>query len=127
MHASPLSFFLGAVTSAAAVSAALLCVGTADAFLPPLFRANDIEYRGAYRQHDDGDGNIINETHSYALRAYSAFCFLLVFTIIAVKIAAMPRTISQPTMGIQAAPKLPPVRRVPKKNTRKPTVYPTEN
>lgn len=127
MHASPLSFFLGTVTSASAVSAALLCIGTADTFLAPLFRANDIQYRGADDQHDGGNGNIINDTHTYALRAYSAFCCLLVLTIIAVKIAAMPRTIAQPTMGIQAAPKLPPVKRVPKKKTRKPTVYPTEN
>ena len=72
--------------------------------------------------------SLYNPQYSYyTLRAYSAFSCLFFLMIIAVKIAAIARTIAQPTIGIQRAPKLPPVKSVPKKNTRNPIVYPTEN
>ena len=110
-------FFVGA-----AVAAALLGVGTTNAFLSAFLGTNDIEYCRANDQCDRGDRYVINDSHNYTFRAYSAPSCLFFLMIITVKIAAIARTISQPRIGIQAAPKLPPVRSVPKKNTRNETV-----
>ena len=120
-------FCLGVTTSTVAISSALLCVRTTDTFFSAPFRTNDIEYRCTNDKHDCGDCYIINDTHNYAPRAYSALSCLFFLIIMKVKIAAIASVITQPTMGIQAAPKLPPVKSVPKKNTRKPITYPTAN
>ena len=126
-------------------SAALLCVRTADTFFTTHFCAYDIEYCQTDDQRDRGNCDIVYHIHlvrpafleisetlsgsrskinvaDYAFKAYSAFSSLFFLMIITVKIAAMARTIAQPMIGIQTAPKLPPVKSVPKKNTRKPTV-----
>ena len=112
---------------AVAISSALLRVWTTDTFFSAFPCANNIEYRSANDKHDRGDCYIINDTHNQTLRAYSALSCLFFLTIIKAKTKAIARMIAQPTIGIQAAPKLPPVKSVPKKNTRKPMVYPTEN
>ena len=98
-----------------------------DAALTASLCANDVEYCSTDGQDDCCNCNIINDTHNYTLRAYSALNCLFFLRIIAVKIAATARTITQPTIGIQMSPKLPPVKRVPKKNTKNPIVYPTAN
>ena len=120
-------FCLGVTTSTVAISSALSCVRTTDTFFTALLGANDIEYRRTDNQHDCGNCNIINDTHNYALRAYSALSCLFFLIIMKVKTKAIASVITQPTMGIQAAPKLPPVKSVPKKNTRNPITYPTAN
>ena len=120
-------FYIGVTTSTVAISSALLCVRTTDTFFTALLSTNDIEYRCANNKHDGGKRNIINDIHNYALRAYSALSCLFFLIIMKVKIAAIASVITQPTMGIQAAPKLPPVKSVPKKNTRNPITYPTAN
>ena len=59
-----------------------------------------------------------------AVAFFSAASFLSSrsrFMIRAVRIPAKTRTIAHPTIGIQAVPKCAPVKRVPKKYTRKPT------
>ncbi len=114
-------------TATATRSSALFCIRTTDAFFSALLGANDIEYRSANDKHDSKNCYIIYDTHNYALRAYSALSCLFFLIIMKVKIAAIASTIPQPTIGIQAAPKLPPVKSVPKKNTRNPITYPTAN
>jgi len=120
-------FYLGVTTSTVANSSALLCVRASHTFFTALLGTNDIEYRCANDQNDCGNCNIINNTHNYALRAYSALSCLFFLIIIKVKTAAIARVIAQPRIGIQTAPKLPPVKSVPKKNTRNPITYPTAN
>ena len=118
---------LGVTASTVATPSALLGVRTTDTFFSALFGANDIEYRCTNDKHDCGDCYIINDTHNYAARAYSALSCLFFLIIIKAKIAAIASVITQPTIGIQTAPKLPPVKSVPKKNTRNPITYPTAN
>jgi len=108
--------------AAGAIPSTLLCVRAADAFFAALLGTYDIKCRRTNNQHNRRDCNIINHTHNYALRAYSALSCLFFLMIIPVKIATIPNTIAQPTTGIQSAPKLPPVKSVPKKNTRNPIV-----
>lgn len=57
---------------------------------------------------------------TYQTLTVSALICLFFLMISAVKIVTMTRIIAQPRIGIQTEPKLPPVMRVPKKNTRKP-------
>jgi len=111
-------FCIGMIASAAAISSALFRVRTTDAFFSALLCANDIEYRRTDNQHDRGNCNVINESHNYAFRAYSALSCLFFLMIITVKTAAIAMVMAQPRIGIQTAPRLPPVRSVPKKNTR---------
>ncbi len=113
--------------AAVALSCTLLCIGTSDAFFTAFFCTDDIKNRSADYKHDNCDPNKINHIRRYTLRACSALICLFRLTIIAVKITTIESTIAQPRTGIQAAPKPPPVISVPKKNTRKPTVYPTAN
>ena len=109
---------IGMIASAAAISSALLRVRTTDAFFSALLCTNDIEYRRTDNQYDCGNCYVINESNNYAFRAYSALSCLFFLMIITVKMAAIAMVIAQPRIGIQTAPRLPPVRSVPKKNTR---------
>ena len=118
----------------AARTAAGFAVWAADALLPAFLCLEDITDGRADDQSNHKNQNDINGSHAdapfpyaYAFRAYSALTCLFLLIITAAKMTAMVRTIAQPRIGIQAAPKLPPVISVPKKNTRKPMVYPTEN
>ncbi len=96
----------------------LLGVRAADTLLPAPLGKNDIKDRPADKEKDRAKRQIIYKAHDFASTAERAF----LFRISAVISAAIPRTMAQPTIGIQTAPNEPPVKRVPKKNTRKPTV-----
>ena len=67
------------MTAAAAVSAALFCVGTADAGLAALFRTVKIEDNAADDGRNDNNENEIHHSaftsldNQFALRVYSAF------------------------------------------------------
>ena len=54
-----------------------------------------------------------------AYSSLSCFSFLMIST---VRMTATRATNAQPSIGIQTEPKLPPMKSVPKKNTRKPSV-----
>ena len=128
------SAILSAMTAVIAIHAlrALLCIRTADTFLPALFCAYDIEHCKSHDKNDGGDSNNIRRIHRAILsfpqlKAYAALSCLFFSIIKAVNRAAIAATMHHPRTGIQAAPKLPPVKSVPKKKTRNPTVYPTAN
>lgn len=129
----PLFLFFVFVTATASAVFAVLCltrttVGATDTFSTALFRFDNVEHRSADHERDHNDRYNFTCTHTvillvyfYAFRAYSSLSSLFFLTISQVKIPAMASTISQPTIGIQAAPKFAPVNSVPKKYTRKPT------
>jgi hypothetical protein len=109
-----------------AVTLALLARGcfarsagrASDALFSFAFCSDDVGGSGADHQNDHGDYNDIGHLVTFVLSAFISF---FVFRMMTVKTAAMAPTIAQPRIGIQSLPKLPPVKSVPKKNTRKPT------
>lgn len=135
-----LSLFIGGCFSAGATLAAFTAasaIGAADTFLTLLFgsvyiidsRTYDCYYYRYYycidRLHKIAPFIFI--ISYYAASLYSFFIFLFVLWIIYATAATITAVTAQPTIGIHAGPILPPVMRLPKKNTAKLRTYPTAN
>ena len=115
---------------ARAGSSALLCVRTTHAFLSaPLCSNNVKDCDSDGKQYNRHSYNIYQYfTHnSQAFNLYSFLIWLFFLMIRTVNITTMQATIAQPKTGIQMGPKFLVVKRVPKKNVRNATVYPTAN
>ena len=111
--------------TAAAFTAALLCVGTANAGFAALSGTNEIcnNARGDndQDQNDDCifhngilmDGFLWPIQRAFPFSAYSAFIFFSVFLISAATTAAMPRTATRPAIAMPAFSEAGEVIRVP--------------
>ena len=109
-----------------AIPRAVFGIGAANTLLPFLFCANDVKTRAANYQCDDNKNDNIRWCHTFTsllafFLAASREISRLRLIIRIARTAAKAATIAQPRIGIQIAPRVVPVKSVPKKYTKNPT------